>query len=345
VLSVFFIIAQLTGAYIANSISIYTDAVHMATDLVGFFVSMLALKLSLKPATEHLTFGWNRADVLGTLTSVVCLVVATLWLAVEATKRILHPEELNPPVMLLTATVGLLFNIVQIYILHQNDGHYSLQAEQPPSAQSQNKSQDLNLSALSNCKLPRRSSSVFIHSVPEIIADETAPKTPPRRPARNMNLDAAQLHVLADFLMSIGVVLAALIVYVKPTWVVVDPLCVFFFAIVVCYTATDILKECFSVLMEGCPKDIDAIELAKQLRSLPGVVSVHDFHIWALSPGKPQLSCHVVVDQRPMELLAEATALCQEQFGIDHVTIQVEQVGPEQKTFKCSQHTHQELKF
>ena len=124
--SIFFIAAQMTGGYLANSIAIFTDTAHLASDMIGFSMSMIALKISMRPASHELTFGWHRAEILGTLMSVSFLVTLTLWLVVEATKRIINPQKVNSEIMAITAVAGLFFNLIQMKILHQGDGHYHL---------------------------------------------------------------------------------------------------------------------------------------------------------------------------------------------------------------------------
>lgn len=93
--SIFFIAAQLTGGYLANSIAIYTDTAHLASDMSGFIMSMIALKIGMRPSSSKLTYGWQRAEVLGTLLSVGFLVALTIWLMVEATDRIANPQKIE----------------------------------------------------------------------------------------------------------------------------------------------------------------------------------------------------------------------------------------------------------
>ena len=69
--SIFFIAVQITGGYLANSIAIYTDTAHLGSDMIGFGMSIIALKISLRPASNTLSYGWHRAEVLGTLLSVI----------------------------------------------------------------------------------------------------------------------------------------------------------------------------------------------------------------------------------------------------------------------------------
>jgi len=85
--SVFFITAQLIGGYMAGSIAIFTDSAHLASDMLGFGISILALTLAQRSASENLTYGWSRAEIIGTLVSVSSIWIMTIWLLAEATKR------------------------------------------------------------------------------------------------------------------------------------------------------------------------------------------------------------------------------------------------------------------
>ena len=85
--SVFFITAQLIGGYLAGSIAIFTDSAHLASDMLGFGISMAALTLGAQQASGNLSFGWHRAEVIGTLVSVASIWIMTIWLLGEATKR------------------------------------------------------------------------------------------------------------------------------------------------------------------------------------------------------------------------------------------------------------------
>lgn len=116
--SIFFIAAQLTGGYLANSIAIYTDSAHLASDMIGFAMSMAALKMAMRPASKELTFGWHRAEILGTLCSIVFLLTLTIWLVFEAADRVVTKPEVKGLEMIITAVAGLGFNLIQMHILH-----------------------------------------------------------------------------------------------------------------------------------------------------------------------------------------------------------------------------------
>lgn len=110
--STFFVIVQCIGGYLANSIAIFTDTAHLATDMLGFVMSMYALKVSLRPASKELTFGWHRAEIIGTLSSVMFLLTITVWLLFEATKRVIHPQKVEGLEMLITACCAFCFNLI-----------------------------------------------------------------------------------------------------------------------------------------------------------------------------------------------------------------------------------------
>lgn len=146
--------------------------------------------------------------------------------------------------------------------------------------------------------------------------------------SENVNVTAAYLHILGDLLLSVGVVLSSLIIYIFPVkdhpWSkFFDPACTIFFSIIICYTCRKVLSDGIFILMEGAPEAIDTIEMLKDIKAVTNVVTVHDFHCWSLSRGKYSMSCHIVCDGNAMNILKEATKVVND-YGIDHCTIQME---------------------
>lgn len=124
--SIFFIIAQCIGGYLANSIAIFTDTAHLGSDMVGFMMSMVAMRMSMRPASRELTFGWHRAEIIGTMVSIIFLLTLTIWLVFEATGRVVKPQVVKGTEMAITAVMGLFFNLIQMRILHQGEGGYHM---------------------------------------------------------------------------------------------------------------------------------------------------------------------------------------------------------------------------
>lgn len=113
----------------------------------------------------------------------------------------------------------------------------------------------------------------------------------------NPVIRAAYIHIIGDMIQSIGVLVAAIIIYffqdTNPGIRVVDPICTFVFAIIVLCTTVPVSRDCLNVLMEAAPENIDAIKLYEELQSVVGVVNVHDIHLWCISIGRPSISLHI----------------------------------------------------
>ena len=113
VLCLLFMIAEAVGGYLANSLAIATDAAHLLTDLASFLISLFSIWLSSRPASKKYNFGWHRAEVVGALTSVLMIWVITGILVYIAIQRLISKEyEINALIMLITAGIGVLVNIM-----------------------------------------------------------------------------------------------------------------------------------------------------------------------------------------------------------------------------------------
>ncbi|XP_060735517.1 proton-coupled zinc antiporter SLC30A2-like isoform X1 [Tachysurus vachellii] len=147
----------------------------------------------------------------------------------------------------------------------------------------------------------------------------------------NTSVRAAFIHVLGDLLQSLGVLLAATIIYFWPEWKVADPICTFLFSILILATTSTILKEIFRVLMEGTPPGIDYDSVKDSLLSVRGVKTIHSLHIWALTMSQQQMSVHVLIDEQtdPHTTLKDMTKLLQTEFSFHNITIQIEAYSEE----------------
>lgn len=85
-----FMTIEIVGGLIANSIAILSDAMHLFSDLAAFAISAYAVWLSKRRAPSHLTYGYHKAEVLGTLLNIAIIWIVTLVLFIEATERIIH---------------------------------------------------------------------------------------------------------------------------------------------------------------------------------------------------------------------------------------------------------------
>jgi cobalt-zinc-cadmium efflux system protein len=141
----------------------------------------------------------------------------------------------------------------------------------------------------------------------------------------DMNTQAALLHVVGDVAGSIAAVASGLVVAFT-RWEAADTFASLAIAALIAWSSFRLLREGLHALMEGVPAGLSLEEVAAEMTRVPGVASVHDLHIWALSGSRTALSAHVVIhrlgDWEGMRhALGHALA---ERFGIDHVTLQPE---------------------
>jgi cobalt-zinc-cadmium efflux system protein len=148
---------------------------------------------------------------------------------------------------------------------------------------------------------------------------------------RNLNLRAALLHVTGDVAASVGVVVSGVVILLTG-WLYVDPILSLVIAALIAFSAWGIVRETVNLLMEGTPAEVDLAAVTAEIARTPSVRSVHDLHVWALSPESVALSAHVVIDDRS---LADAEHLMRDveqrlcaKFAIGHSTIQVESCHP-----------------
>ncbi|MBA2742130.1 MAG: cation transporter [Actinobacteria bacterium] len=144
----------------------------------------------------------------------------------------------------------------------------------------------------------------------------------------NLNVEAAFRHVLADLAGSLGVAVAAIVI-VLTGWLEADPLVSLGIGVLVLVSSWSILRDSTAILLEAAPRGIDTRALGQALSSHPGVVEVHDLHVWTITSGFPALSAHVLVG-RGEDCHGTRRALersLARQFGIEHTTLQVDHVG------------------
>jgi cobalt-zinc-cadmium efflux system protein len=141
----------------------------------------------------------------------------------------------------------------------------------------------------------------------------------------NLNVRGAWLHVLSDALGSAGAIVAGLLIWAFD-WRWSDPLASAFIALLIIYSSWRLLAESVSVLMESAPRGIDVDEVRAALLDTPGVMQVHDLHVWTITSGLDSLSAHVVAGEKESHpvLLRNLRNVLHDRFGIDHVTIQIE---------------------
>lgn len=145
------------------------------------------------------------------------------------------------------------------------------------------------------------------------------------RDQASINTRAALVHVMGDVLGSIAAIAAGAVIHFTG-WMQIDPLLSVLVSLLILKSTVAVLRESYHSLMEGVPHAIDYLKVGADLAQVPGVLSVHDLHVWDMSPGQPALIGHLHI--RSMrewpEVLGLVKTMLLEQHGIDHVTLQPE---------------------
>jgi cobalt-zinc-cadmium efflux system protein len=257
-----FAVVEAISGWLAGSLALLSDAAHMVTDAGALAIGAAAARIADRPPSLRHSYGLQRAEVVGALVNAAFMLAVIAWIAFEAVSRLLQPQPVQGPAVLLVAALGLLINLLVLRVLHGGE---------------------------------------------------------------DLNTRAARLHVLGDLLGSVAALTAGLVITISG-WTPVDPILSLLISGLILVSTTRLLREALSVVLEGVPGHLSLSDIGESLAALEGVKEVHDLHVWTLASGNYALSAHVRL-QRLEEwpaLLARATVLLRERFGIEHLTIQPE---------------------
>ncbi|KAL7113892.1 hypothetical protein ACP275_04G087400 [Erythranthe tilingii] len=316
---------EIIGGLKSNSLAILTDAAHLLSDIAGFSISLFTVWVSGWDPTPQQSFGFNRLEVIGALLSVQLIWLISATLIYEAVQRIISQQtEINGKLMFAVSAFGFLVNLILVLWL----GHGHDHDHDHDHNHNHNHNQNHNHNHNHNHHGHAHHACEHDHEV-----EETTKLVPAQHanivPAQhaNINIQGAYLHLITDLIQSVGVMIAGLVIWLRPNWLVVDLVCTLVFSVFALCATLPMLKSVFYVLMERAPHEIDVARLESGLRLIPGVGGVHDLHVWAVTLGKHVLACHVVIGPGvcSSEILHEIRDYCERGFGIHHVTVQIEQ--------------------
>jgi cobalt-zinc-cadmium efflux system protein len=259
-----FLIAELIGSFVFNSLALLSDAAHMFTDSAALAIALAAVKIGQRPADDARTFGYRRFEILAAAFNALLLFAVAGYVLWEGIDRFFYPAEVQSTGMLVVAAIGLIINLIAMKLLSAGKEH-------------------------------------------------------------SLNVKGAYLEVWADMLGSIGVIVGAVVIMLTG-WQWVDPLVAIGIGLWVLPRTWILLKDTTQILLEGVPAGIDLAKLRAAIASTPGVAGVHDLHVWSLTSDDHSLSAHVhLTEGADFETVRTAVAAkLQEDYHIDHATIQVE---------------------
>ena len=148
------------------------------------------------------------------------------------------------------------------------------------------------------------------------------------RDKKSVNTRAALVHVMGDLLGSVAALVAGIVIQLTG-WMPIDAILSILVSLLILKSTISILHESYHFLMEGVPLHIDYLQVGTDLKGIPGVLAVHDLHVWEMTPSFPALIGHIEIAnmQEWPQIMARINAMLLNKHGIDHVTLQPEEVG------------------
>jgi cobalt-zinc-cadmium efflux system protein len=263
-LTALFLVAEVVGGVLSNSLALLADAGHMLADVAALALTLFCAWIARQPAGAQRTFGYLRAEILAAFINGSVLLAISAAIAWEALQRLVRPEPVATGPMLLVAALGLGVNAVAAWLLHADAAH-------------------------------------------------------------SLNVRGAYLHVVGDLLGSVATVAAALVMR-WTGWAAADPVASVLTTLLIVRAAWALVRESVDVLLESAPKHVDPAAVRRRLEALPGVLGIHDLHVWTVAGGMISCTAHAVVTEAGhyADVVRGAQESLAREFGIRHVTLQVE---------------------
>jgi cobalt-zinc-cadmium efflux system protein len=267
---------QVAGGIIANSLGLLSDAAHNLSDVVALGLSLWAVRLGRREATPRRTFAYKRAEILVALFNSAVLAAISVYIIVEAVRRLLDSQPVEGMWVVVFAAGGLVINTLAAFLLRSHRG--------------------------------------------------------------DLNLRSAFLHLLGDAATSFGVMLSGLVVYFWD-WNYADAIVSILVSLWIGREAFAIVGRTVNVLMEGTPEGVEFAQVETAVLAVPGVKGVHDLHIWAISSSDLAMSAHVEAEDAALSetgmLVTAVKDMLAHEFGIGHVTLELEPAGGECAGSSC----------
>ncbi|CAF0721503.1 unnamed protein product [Adineta steineri] len=346
-LTIGFFFVELICGYMLHSVAIVADAIHMLSDSGALIIAMVSVRISKRKSAKN-TFGWVRAQELGAMVNCILLMSLCFTILVQAIKRLIEIEPVERSKLnlyILVGVIGLAINILALIILGGDmaHGHSHGGGGKKSKAKKDEDSVEMGDSEHLCADENHGHSHGHSHGPVTVTLDSTKMtngdtkieiKKKKGLDGGQMNIRGAFLHVLNDALGSVIVVLAGLAMKQWPEkrWVnYIDPAASLLMISMIVVFTIPLLRESALVLLQTAPMHIEVADLQKRLvEQVPGVLAVHEFHVWQLSGSKiiasAHIRCHNLSDYMA---IAEQVKEFFHQEGIHSTTIQPEFIDQE----------------
>ncbi|KAJ4317320.1 hypothetical protein N0V94_005005 [Neodidymelliopsis sp. IMI 364377] len=315
-----FFVAEISVGFYTHSIALVADAFHYLNDLIGFVVALVAVQVTeRKESPQDLTFGWTRAQLLGAFFNGAFLLALGLSIALQSIERFISLQHVEQPkLVLIIGCIGLTLNLISAAFLHEHDhgdGHGHGHSHEHAHDHS-----DHNVGDVESIQ----AGSMHDHHIEHLHLSLA-----PSKHGMDLGILGVLIHILGDAINNIGVIISALIIWLthSPSRFYADPAVSMWIAIMILISAIPLTKRSGKILLQSAPLGVQIADVKRDLESIPGVLSVHELHIWRLDQRKAIASAHIVVSDPDVEAFmkkAKVISECLHAYGIHSATLQPE---------------------
>lgn len=295
-LTAFFFLVEIVVGYLTNSMALVADSFHMLSDVAALVVAFLSVKMSPKKWSKN-TFGWARAEVLGALVNAVFLVALCFSITVEACKRFIEPEPIHDAkLIVIVGALGLLVNVIGLFLFHSHGISHGHSHGGITKNTHNRLTQMVSVGASATATDDNENDERFVPPPPVEKSGGGHGHSHSHGGTSQMNMRGVFLHVLADALGSVIVIVSALIVWLTK-WQYcdyIDPSLSLLMVMLILRSVWPLLQESALILLQTVPTHIQVDAIQKRLlENVDGVLAVHEFHVWQLAGDRIIASAHI----------------------------------------------------
>jgi len=297
-----FFVVEIVVGHVTNSMALIADSFHMLSDIAALVIAFISVRMAPKSWDKN-TYGWARAEVLGALVNAVFLVALCFSISIESFKRFYEPEDIHDPrSILIVGALGLLVNLLGLCLFHEHGGgHGHGHSHGGGNKRPAHHGTHSHLAALAvnddDVDMPKSVEDALQgHGHGHSHGGGGQSKEGNTDTGSQMNMRGVFLHVAADALGSVVVIVSACIMsytdweYKK----YVDPALSLVLVCIMMRGVWPLLIESALILLQTVPTHIDVDVLQKKLlERIDGILDVHDFHVWQLTGDRIIASAHV----------------------------------------------------
>ncbi|HEX3345453.1 MAG TPA: cation diffusion facilitator family transporter [Polyangiaceae bacterium] len=299
-----FFVLELLGALWAESVVLQADALHLLMDVLALAVSLLAMRLAVRRPTPRFTYGLRRAEPVAAIFSALLVLGTTVGIVVEGVDALHGRASPRAGIMLAVALMALVVNGLSAWLLHDAIGHahpHPHDADNPDD----------------------HGPEEAAHAAGHDHADDHASHRHGKSHGHALNLRGAWLHLMGDALGAIAAICAALVIRYggSPT---ADPIASFVVAAILLLGSLRLLRDATLVLLESAPASLPLSKIRGFILGSPGVLALHDLHVWTLGAGHEALTVHVRTNDADPAFGQKLSERIRRRLMLEYVTVQVE---------------------